>query len=102
MTVAAYAVGATRGFLYLRGEYRYLLEPLEAVLARRRAAGLLGKSILGIPGARLRHRDPPRRRRLRLRRGIGADRVAGRQARPAARAPALPGGPTATWTSRRS
>jgi [NiFe] hydrogenase diaphorase moiety large subunit len=52
MTVAAYAVGATRGFLYLRGEYRYLLEPLEAVLARRRAAGLLGKSILDIPGAR--------------------------------------------------
>jgi [NiFe] hydrogenase diaphorase moiety large subunit len=52
MTVAAYAVGATRGFLYLRGEYRYLLEPLQAVLARRRAAGLLGKSILDIPGAR--------------------------------------------------
>jgi [NiFe] hydrogenase diaphorase moiety large subunit len=52
MTVAAYAVGATRGFLYLRGEYRYLLEPLEAVLARRRAQGLLGKSILDIPGAR--------------------------------------------------
>ena len=29
----------TQGFLYLRGEYRYLLEPLEAVLARRRAHG---------------------------------------------------------------
>jgi [NiFe] hydrogenase diaphorase moiety large subunit len=51
MTAAAYAVGATRGFVYLRGEYRYLLEPLELVLARRRAAGLLGRNILGIPGA---------------------------------------------------
>jgi [NiFe] hydrogenase diaphorase moiety large subunit len=51
MTVAAYAVGATRGYVYLRGEYRYLLEPLEAVLARRRAANLLGRNILGIAGA---------------------------------------------------
>lgn len=51
MTVAAYAVGATKGFLYLRGEYRYLLEPLQAVLARRREQQLLGANILGIPGA---------------------------------------------------
>ena len=51
MTVAAYAVGATRGFVYLRGEYRYLLEPLNAVLAKRRADNLLGRDILGIPGA---------------------------------------------------
>jgi [NiFe] hydrogenase diaphorase moiety large subunit len=50
MTIAAYTIGARRGFLYLRGEYRYLLEPLEAVLARRRAAGLLGRNILGING----------------------------------------------------
>jgi [NiFe] hydrogenase diaphorase moiety large subunit len=35
MTVAAYAIGASRGFLYLRGEYRYLLEQLESVLAKR-------------------------------------------------------------------
>ncbi len=51
MTVAAYAVGATRGFIYLRGEYRYLLDALNAVLVRRRAANLLGRDILGIPGA---------------------------------------------------
>ncbi len=50
MTVAAYAIGATRGFIYLRGEYRYLLEPLEQALARRREAGLLGRSILGTQG----------------------------------------------------
>jgi [NiFe] hydrogenase diaphorase moiety large subunit len=50
MTVAAYTVGARRGFLYLRGEYRYLLDPLTAVLARRRETGLLGTNILGVPG----------------------------------------------------
>ena len=51
MTVAAYAVGATRGFLYLRGEYRYLLDHLNAVLTHRRREKLLGENILGIPGA---------------------------------------------------
>ena len=50
MTVAAYAVGASQGFVYLRGEYRGLLERLNAVLERRRTANLLGKGILGQPG----------------------------------------------------
>jgi [NiFe] hydrogenase diaphorase moiety large subunit len=51
MTVAAYAIGATKGFVYLRGEYRYLLDHLNGVLARRRQAKLLGNNILDIPGA---------------------------------------------------
>ena len=51
MTAAAYAIGARRGFLYLRGEYRYLLEPLTAVLERRRREKVLGNDILGLPGA---------------------------------------------------
>ena len=46
MTLAAWATGARMGFLYLRGEYRYLRAPLEAVLQRRRAHRLLGASIL--------------------------------------------------------
>ena len=50
MTVAAWAIGARRGFVYLRGEYRFLLDPLEAVLARRRAAGLLGAGVAGVAG----------------------------------------------------
>ncbi len=54
MTVCAHALGAgqgsTQGFLYLRGEYRYLLEPLNACLARRRRDGLLGAGICGRPG----------------------------------------------------
>ncbi|MDP1606789.1 MAG: NAD(P)H-dependent oxidoreductase subunit E [Rhodocyclaceae bacterium] len=50
MTVAAWIIGASKGFVYLRGEYRYLLEPLNAVLARRRQQGLLGENILGREG----------------------------------------------------
>jgi [NiFe] hydrogenase diaphorase moiety large subunit len=50
MTIAAHVLGARRGFVYLRGEYRYLLGALEAVLARRRAAGLLGRGIAGRAG----------------------------------------------------
>jgi len=50
MTVAAYAVGASQGFLYLRGEYRYLLEALESTLERRRTDHLLGTAICGQPG----------------------------------------------------
>ena len=47
MSIAGLVVGAKKGLLYLRGEYRYLLEPLESALAARRQAGLLGKNILG-------------------------------------------------------
>jgi [NiFe] hydrogenase diaphorase moiety large subunit len=47
MTIAALAVGACRGIVYLRGEYRYLLERLQGVLQRRRDQHLLGMSIQG-------------------------------------------------------
>jgi [NiFe] hydrogenase diaphorase moiety large subunit len=50
MTVCAAVIGARQGFLYLRGEYRHLLEPLREVLARRRAAGLLGAAVCGHAG----------------------------------------------------
>jgi [NiFe] hydrogenase diaphorase moiety large subunit len=50
MTVAAWGIGATQGFVYLRGEYRYLLDALEATLARRRRDGLLGRAICGREG----------------------------------------------------
>jgi [NiFe] hydrogenase diaphorase moiety large subunit len=45
MTIAGYAIGAKEGILYLRAEYAYLKVFLEDVLSRRRADGLLGKSI---------------------------------------------------------
>jgi [NiFe] hydrogenase diaphorase moiety large subunit len=47
MAIAGYAVNARKGLLYLRGEYRYLLEDLEAVLVQRRQDKLLGENILG-------------------------------------------------------
>jgi [NiFe] hydrogenase diaphorase moiety large subunit len=50
MTVAAFAVGAQRGLVYLRAEYPFLVEPLLAVLAERRRAGLLGKDVRGVRG----------------------------------------------------
>ena len=50
MTVCAYVIGATQGFLYLRGEYEHLAAPLRATLERRRAAGLLGTAIAGEAG----------------------------------------------------
>jgi [NiFe] hydrogenase diaphorase moiety large subunit len=50
MTLAAHIVGASHGLLYLRGEYRFLLEPLQEVLRRRREQHLLGTAIQGHPG----------------------------------------------------
>ena len=50
MTLCAGVIGASRGFLYLRAEYLYLLEDLQQELQRRRDANLLGDSILGEAG----------------------------------------------------
>lgn len=47
MTVCAAIIGATQGFLYLRGEYLFLYEKLQTILDERRQAGLLGNDILG-------------------------------------------------------
>ncbi len=50
MAIAAYAVGAQRGILYVRNEYRYLRSYLEHVLEDMRAQGLLGAAICGQSG----------------------------------------------------
>ncbi len=50
MTLCGRVIGAKQGFLYLRGEYRYLLPQLEQVLENRRRSGLLGESVLGVAG----------------------------------------------------
>ncbi|MFJ8601816.1 NADH-ubiquinone oxidoreductase-F iron-sulfur binding region domain-containing protein [Streptomyces shenzhenensis] len=47
MTIAAYAIGAHRGFLYLRGEYPRALRRLAHAVAQARARGFLGDDILG-------------------------------------------------------
>jgi len=50
MTIAAYAVGAREGIVYLRGEYTHIRAHLEEVLEARRHANLLGTNISGKEG----------------------------------------------------
>ena len=45
--IAAIAVGAKTGFIYLRGEYRYLVEIMEKAVADAYARGFIGKNIFG-------------------------------------------------------
>ncbi|MET7647136.1 NAD(P)H-dependent oxidoreductase subunit E [Streptomyces sp. NPDC005426] len=47
MTVAGYAIGARKGFVYLRGEYPRAHARLSHALTTARARGLLGPDILG-------------------------------------------------------
>ena len=47
MTVAGFAVGASKGIVYLRGEYAFLLPHLVARIEARRREGLLGASVRG-------------------------------------------------------
>ncbi|GAB7059629.1 NAD(P)H-dependent oxidoreductase subunit E [Streptomyces mexicanus] len=47
MTIAGYATGAHRGYLYLRGEYPRALRLLEHAVTQARARGLLGDDVLG-------------------------------------------------------
>lgn len=48
IVLAAYATGATRGFIYLRYEYPETMGILERALIDAREAGVLGASILGM------------------------------------------------------
>jgi [NiFe] hydrogenase diaphorase moiety large subunit len=47
MTICAAVIGASQGFLYLRGEYLFLYDKLLAILEERRQSGLLGNNIQG-------------------------------------------------------
>ena len=95
MTIAAFAVGAEQGYLYIRGEYPLAEARMRAIAAAR---GLLGADVLG--SATLRHRAAARRRRLHLRRGDGAVQVDRGQARRAAQQAAVPGRGRACSASR--
>ncbi len=48
--IAGLAIGAKMGFIYLRGEYRYLLKIVEKAVADAYAKGVLGKNIFGKEG----------------------------------------------------
>jgi formate dehydrogenase iron-sulfur subunit len=46
MAIAAYAVGATEGFVYIRSEYPDAVEAMDAAIAAARARGWLGERVL--------------------------------------------------------
>lgn len=50
MTIAGYAVGASKGIIYLRKEYEYLVKYLESNLEVARKEGILGRDIQGKKG----------------------------------------------------
>jgi NADH-quinone oxidoreductase subunit F len=47
MVIAGRAFGAHRGFIYIRGEYRYVLDIMDVALGEAYERGYLGKNILG-------------------------------------------------------
>jgi NADH-quinone oxidoreductase subunit F len=47
MVIAGRAVSANRGYIYIRGEYRYIIDIMDVAVAEAYAKGYLGKNILG-------------------------------------------------------
>ncbi len=47
MMIAAYAIGASRGFFYIRAEYPLAIKRIKGAIDQAREAGLLGKSVFG-------------------------------------------------------
>src|ERR1700691_2622127 len=47
LIIASYAAGASRSFIYIRGEYVHQADVLDAALAEATAAGYIGENILG-------------------------------------------------------
>src|SRR6187551_682786 len=47
MIISSYALGAKTSYIYIRGEYMYIVRILEKAIEEAYAAGLLGKNILG-------------------------------------------------------
>ncbi len=83
IVIGAWAVGAHEGFVYVRDEYPLAVVNLTVAIEQARRHGFLGQ---GHPRhrLRLRHHDLAGRRRLRLRRVVGADALARGEGRRAA------------------
>ena len=47
MAIAGYAIGATKGYVYVRAEYPIAVNRLQKAIEDARAAGILGKNIFG-------------------------------------------------------
>jgi NADH-quinone oxidoreductase subunit F len=47
LLIAGYAIGAQKGYIYIRGEYQFQLETMQQAVEEAQQAGLLGADILG-------------------------------------------------------
>ncbi len=47
IVIAGYAIGSHQGYIYIRGEYRYLMNILDRAIEEAYARGFLGKNIQG-------------------------------------------------------
>ena len=47
MAICGYAIGATKGLVYIRAEYPLAIERLQIAIAQARECGMLGTDILG-------------------------------------------------------
>jgi NADH-quinone oxidoreductase subunit F len=47
MVIAGRAVNANRGYIYIRGEYRYIIDIMDVAISEAYSKGYLGKNILG-------------------------------------------------------
>jgi NADH:ubiquinone oxidoreductase subunit F (NADH-binding)/(2Fe-2S) ferredoxin len=49
MLIAAYAIGAEKGYIYIRAEYPLAIQTLQKAIAQARSMSLLGESVLETP-----------------------------------------------------
>ncbi len=47
MMIAGFTIGSNKGYIYIRGEYRYLIPIVDQAIAEAHQHGFLGKNILG-------------------------------------------------------
>src|SRR5574339_480127 len=47
LIISSFALGSNRTYIYIRGEYMYVLRILEKAIAEANQAGFLGKNVLG-------------------------------------------------------
>ena len=90
MAIAAYAVDAAQGYIYVRAEYPLAIKNLKTAIRQAQNLGLLGNNIFGTTHSFSRG-IAPGRRSLCVRRGDGADRFHRRQAGNAAAPAAVSG-----------
>ena len=100
IVIASYAAGTNRSFIYIRGEYVLQADMLDAALARSARGRLRRRGDPRLRALALARRAP-RRRRLHLRRGDRAARLAGGQARQPAPEAAVPRRTRASTRDRR-